>query len=140
MSFDVFAEINWLAAIVAGIIYFVLGALWYSPVVLGKPWMDSMGWTDGEDPEMTPADYLMPLAAYLVVGIALALLAEATGTDTVGEGLVLGLVVGVGVAAMILFTTTTFDRGKKKLKWWTITSGYHVLGIILASVTVAIWQ
>ncbi len=141
MSFDLFTEINWLAAIVAGAVYFGLGALWYSPVAFGEEWMDSMGWQPGEeDPEATTAEYVMPLAAYVVVGIALAVLARATGTDTLGEGIVLGLVVGVGVSSMILLTTALFDPGKKKLTWWMITGGYHELGIILASVIVAIWQ
>jgi hypothetical protein len=31
--------VNWLAAIAAALASFVLGGLWYSPVVFGRTWM-----------------------------------------------------------------------------------------------------
>src|SRR2546428_11456577 len=37
------AGINWLAVIVAGIVAWVNGAIWYAPPVFGKRWMEMMG-------------------------------------------------------------------------------------------------
>ncbi len=39
-------EINYTLVIVATIAQFVLGALWYSPVLFGKSWMQIMGMTN----------------------------------------------------------------------------------------------
>jgi len=44
MSLDVIGNLNWLAVIVGGVIYFALGAVWYSPVLLGRQWQRSIGW------------------------------------------------------------------------------------------------
>jgi hypothetical protein len=38
-------EINYLAVIVAAVVAFGLGALWYAPPVLGKRWMQLTGRT-----------------------------------------------------------------------------------------------
>src|SRR5213594_387744 len=35
--------INWIAVIVAGIVAWVIGAVWYSPPVFGKRWMALLG-------------------------------------------------------------------------------------------------
>jgi len=48
--------------------------------------------------------------------VAVALLARASGTDTVSEALVLGLVVGIGVAAAILFSVAAFEFAKPQ-RW-----------------------
>jgi len=36
-------EINYLAVFVAAIVYYAGGALWYSPALLGNPWMKAAG-------------------------------------------------------------------------------------------------
>lgn len=140
MSFSLLGDINWLAVIISGVAYFALGALWYSPVVLGNQWMATMG-IDAEDgpPEMSPATYLGPLLAYIVAAIAIAMVAEASSTDTFGEAVVLGLVLGIGLAEVLFFVTALFDPQKNDpMRWFAITAGYHVLGILITSVIVAI--
>ena len=104
MSFEVLSDLNWLAVIVAGVAYFALGAVWYLPPVFGKVWMAAGGQTmaqTGERPNA--AIYIAPLIAQIVAAIALGMLAKATGTNTFGDGIVLGLVVGVGFAVTITF-------------------------------------
>jgi hypothetical protein len=46
------------------------------------------------------------------------MLAEATGSETVGDGLVLGLVTGVGFAATIALITATFETTKPNALVW----------------------
>ncbi len=36
-------EVNWLAVIAATLSMFVLGALWYSPLLFVKPWANAAG-------------------------------------------------------------------------------------------------
>ncbi len=141
MSFDVLGDINWLAVVVAAIAYFAIGAAWYSPALLGKPWMRSIGWdAEQEPPAMTPVSYVGPLVGYLVAAAAVASLAFATDTDTFGEGIVLGLVVGIGVAAVLAYVTAVFDPQKKEpMTWFAITAGYHLVGLLVTAVVVALW-
>lgn len=38
-------EVNYLAVLLAGVVSMVIGFLWYSPLILGKPWMKEKGFT-----------------------------------------------------------------------------------------------
>jgi hypothetical protein len=72
--------------------------------------------------------------------IALGMLAQTTGTDTLGEGIVLGLVVGVGFAVTLYAVESVFGRRPQPGTWFLITSGYQLLGILIAAVIVAVWD
>jgi uncharacterized protein DUF1761 len=141
MSFDALGDLNWLAVIVAAIAYFVLGALWYAPPVFGKPWQRSIGWEIPADQRPNPAVFLSPAITCVVASIAVGALAVATGTDTIGEGIVLGLFAGIGIAAAVLFVTAIFEPTKPdRMTWFLITAGYHLVGLLIASVILAVWQ
>ncbi len=142
MSFDVLGELNWLAVIVAALAYFALGALWYAPPVMGKTWMAAGGVEmPADDQRPGPGIYLVPLLGSVLSAIALGMLAEATSTDTVGEGLVLGIVAAVGFALAIAMVTATFETSKPRpMVWGAVTAGYHVLGLIVAAVIIGAWQ
>lgn len=52
----------------------------------------------------------------------------------------LGLVIGIGIAGAVLFVTGYFDPKKPKpMTWVAITGGYHLAGLLIASVVVSIW-
>ena len=141
MSFDALSDVNWLAILVGTLAYFMLGAVWYAPPVLGKPWMKAAGMetpecSDGPGPEV----YLAPFLFSFVATIVTAVLAVATGSDTFSEGLVLGLVTGVGYAGTVIGVTAVFESNKPDAKvWGAITAGYHVLGFVVSAVIVSLW-
>ena len=57
MTIDL-GQLNWLAVIVGALVYFALGALWYSPMFLGKAWQRSIGWDESRTPpEQSPMTY-----------------------------------------------------------------------------------
>jgi len=134
------SQVSWLGVIVGAAIYFVLGALWYSPPLFAKPWQTAIGWDPArQPPQMKPMTYVLPAILYLTVGVAMAVLAAATGTDTLTEGLVLGLVTGLGFALPMTGVEATFDPNKPKpLTWFLITVAYHLIGFAILGVTVAI--
>jgi hypothetical protein len=135
-------QINWIAVLVAAVVYFVIGAAWFAPATFGRPWMAAIGWDESRPrPEMNPVSYVGPAAFYLVASIATALLAAATGSDTLPEGIVLGLVVGLGYALVVTATDAVFDPNKPKpWTWFAISGAYHVVSLILVGAIVAAWQ
>jgi hypothetical protein len=139
MAIDV-GQISWLGVIVGAAIYFVLGALWYSPALFAKPWQAAIGWdASRQPPQMNPMTYVLPAAMYLIAAIAMAIIAAATGTDSITEGLVLGLITGVGFALPMVGVEATFDPNKPKpMSWFLITVAYHLIGFVILGVTVAI--
>jgi len=140
MSLGVLGDLNWLAVIVATIAYFALGGLWYMLRAFGNIWMRSIGWEPTEEDRPSAAVYLGPLITCLIVAIAVAMLAQASGSDTFAEGIVLGLVVGIGVAAATLAVTAYFDP-KSPRPWTTfgVHAGYHLVGILISAVIVSVW-
>jgi hypothetical protein len=141
MSFDTLGDLNWLAVIVAAIVWYAVGAVWYMPAVFGKPWMRSIGWDpDASPPAMTPVTYAIPLLAMVVGTAGIGMLAVATATDTFGEGLVLGLVLGVAISTVLFVVTAVFDPLRPEpVTWVWTTGGYHLVGILVASVILAVW-
>ena len=141
MSFDVLGQLNWLAVIVGAVIYFALGALWYSPVLFARPWQRSIG----SDPERTPAEmkpmtYVVPFFAYLVMALAVGMIVAAVGSDSLADGIVLGLVLGVGLSLMHTLVDANFDPNKPQpWTWFAINGSYHALGLLIVSVIVSIW-
>ena len=141
MSFDVLGELNWLAVIVGAVIYFALGAVWYAPPVLGKAWMRSIGFDPSQrPPQASAATYVVPFLAYIVMAVATGMIAAATGSEGFGDGIVLGLVVGIGFAAMHTLIDATFDPNKPQpWTWFAINATYHALGLLIVAVLVSIW-
>jgi hypothetical protein len=146
MSFDTIGDLNWLAVIVAALAYFAIGAIWYAPPVFGKVWMAAGGTTmeqaegsaDGGGPG--PAIYVVPLVGTLLSAIALGMLAAASGTDTLAEGVVLGIVVAIGSALAIALVTATFESTKPKpMVWGAVNAGYHIVGTVVAGAIIGLW-
>ena len=80
----------------------------------------------------------MPLVSSALSAIALAMFALVSATDTVGEGIVLGLIVGIGFAVSIALLTATFESNKPKpFVWGAVTGDYHRLGNVVAAILIA---
>jgi hypothetical protein len=142
MILDTLGQLNWLAVIVAAVVYFALGAVWFTPAFLGRPWMRSIGWDESrQPPQANPVSYAVPALLYLLAAIATAMLARATGTADVGSGIVLGLIVGVGYALTVTATDAVFDPNKPQpWVWFAISGGYHLLGLVAVAIIVSVWR
>ena len=142
MSLDALGQLNWLAVIVGALIYFALGALWYSPMLFARRWQQSIGWDpERTPPEQNPMTYVIPAAAYVVMAVAIGLIAVSSGTDNIGEGVVLGLVTGIGLSLAHTFVDASFDPNKPEpWTWFAINGSYHAIGLLIVSVIVAAWR
>ncbi|ANZ42156.1 hypothetical protein BBK82_45715 [Lentzea guizhouensis] len=141
MSLSVLGDLNWLAVLVATLAYYGLGAIWYAESVFGRAWRRSLGW-DLTPPENTGHRvYTIPLATCFGATLATAVLGVATGTDNVLEGLLLGLVVGVGIAFPVMFVSGVFDTTKPAPKTFVaVGAGFHVIGLSLVGAILGQWR
>jgi hypothetical protein len=142
MTLDLGA-INWLAVIIATLVYFLLGAVWFAQQTpIGRAWASAAAY---ESPTSGVASsnlfYLTPLITAFVASVATALIVEATGADTFGDGLVLGLVIGIGYAATIVLNLAAFEFSKpRQWTWGLLDASYHLVGLVVAAVILAVWR
>lgn len=142
MTFDLGA-INWLAVLIATLIYFLIGGVWFAQQTpIGRAWASAAAYTP---PTSGVASsnlfYLTPLVTAFVASVATALIVQATGADTLGDGVVLGLVIGIGYAATIVLNLAAFEFSKpRQWTWGVIDASYHVVGLLIAAVVLAIWR
>jgi hypothetical protein len=54
---------------------------------------------------------------------------------------VLGLVLGIGFAVPLLITTAAFEFNKpRRFTWGVIDASYHVVGLLIAAIILALWR
>lgn len=137
MSLDTLSDVNYLAVLVGAVAYFVLGGLWYSPVLFAKPWMAASGIRPQDARGAAPL-YILSFVLDVIIALALAFIAREAGASTVGDGIVLGLVAGIGLALPPLAVTHAFESRPRTLQF--INLGYHVVAVLITAVIVTVWD
>jgi hypothetical protein len=138
MLFDAFADLNWLAVLAAGLAYFVLGALWYTDILMGRQYRAGLGLDPDQQGTPDPTPLAVNLVAWLVSAVALGLIAAAVGASGFVDGLVLGLVVGIGIVVMQMLVTSTYEgRGYALFK---VNAPYVVIGYVVMGIILATWR
>jgi hypothetical protein len=142
VTLDSIEGLNWLAVVIGAAIYFVLGAAWFAPQLLGRAWMRAIGFdmTKGP-PRPVAASFVVSAAALLVAAVATAMLAQATGSTTLEQGLLLGLTVGIGYALALTAVESAFEPMRPQpWTWFAISGGYNLVGLLIAAVLVSVWR
>jgi len=132
------SQLNWLHVLVATVAFFILGALWYSPVLFAKKWtqlnaIDMSGDKKGMGAIMFASFVLMFIACTGLAGLQQVLpVADAMG------GIKLGLLTGICFSATAI--SISYLYVKKAVALHFIDWGYQVVGMTLASFILAIWH
>jgi hypothetical protein len=131
-------HINWLAVIVAGIVGFFPGALWYSPVMFLKPWARELGidLTQPQKPKHLP---VMLLTGMILSIVAAAVLSLAIDPERgLHHALLAAFVCAVGLVGTSFGIQYLFEQ--RSLKFWAINAGYHVVQFLLIGLVLGLWQ
>jgi hypothetical protein len=134
---ELLTSLNWFAVLVATFIYFLLGALWYSPVMFAKTWMKLRNLSEDEIDGPNPVIFLYSFILQLIAVISLALFIAAMNAGEAGHGAVIGFGAGAGILFTLAGTTGIFSELKMKLHF--IDNGYHVLGLTIAGLILGWW-
>ena len=128
--------LNWLAILVATLVGFALGGIWYGPI-FGDAWLAALGKTaDQIQPSATP--FIISFFTALITAVVLAMFISALNISTLGGGITIGLLVGIGFIATAMASDSAF--GDTGLKLWLIQSGYRVLYSVLMGAILAVWR
>lgn len=137
MIFDYFADLNWLAILVAAVAWFAFSAVWYSIPPLSNAWQQAAKVTPGEGPPL--AMILIPtFIGYFVTSIVIALIATAISGDEVVDGVALGVALGFGFGVVGAVVNQMYEQKGKS--YWLINGVNALIAYTLVAVIVTIWD
>jgi hypothetical protein len=128
-------EISYLAVAVAALSSFLLGGLWYSPLMFAKPWQRAAGLSDEELRRGKPA-------VIFGFSLLLSLLAAWMFAVFLGPRPSIALGAGAGFAAGLFWVTASlginylFER--RNVKLFLINGGYHTLQFTLIGLLISL--
>jgi hypothetical protein len=126
--------INWIAVLLATVSAFVVGGLWYSPILFAKPWMALTGATEQK---MKNANMgLIYGTTFVLAAIAATNLAFFVGQESASMAAFYGFAAGAGWVATSYGTTYLFEQ--KPFKLWAINAGYHVVTLTLMGLIIGL--
>ena len=131
-------QINWLAVLVAALSTFLVGGLWYSPVLFGKVWMRANGFTEQQVQSFNKARAFggaFILALVMSANLAMFL---ADPKTTLMWGITAGALAGVGWAAAGLAVVALFEN--RSWPYILVNCGYLIVAFVLMGAILGAWR
>ena len=138
MNSALFSDINWLAVLVGGLAYFMLGALWYS-ALFKNAWIRLSG-VNMSDPNAKKGVAQIMMASFvlmIVASIGMGILITRIGSSGWMTGLKIGLIAGLCFSATSISISYLYE--KRPLGLHLINGLYNTFGCVLAGIIIAVW-
>jgi Protein of unknown function (DUF1761) len=132
-----FHDLNVLAILAATVSAFVLGGLWYSPLLFVRAWRRANKFSDGEPPAAGPGIFAVSFIFCLVIAVNLAMFLHDPKTD-LAWGAAAGFLAGFGWSAMGLGVVSLFER--RPWSYMLINGGYLTTALTLMGVILGGWR
>jgi hypothetical protein len=134
-------HVNYLAVLVAAIAVFVLGWLWYSPLLFYKPWMRARGM----DPVAAMAGAKMPagklvieLLRCIVLAYIIARFVALLGISNWMGAVHFGFLLWIGFPVILLIGSMLWEN--VPLKVAAIHAGDWLVKLLVIPIIVSVWQ
>jgi hypothetical protein len=135
------SDINYLAVVAGVVMNMIVGGLWYSPLLFAKPWMAETGINMdaiSEDKAGMIRGYVVSVIASIAIVFAMSVLVEATDASGATDGLLIGLLAGIGFVATTQAANYTFES--RTLRVYAINVGYPVSSFLAIGLLLALWR
>ncbi len=129
---------NYLAILVATVSTFLLGGLWYSPVMFGRAWMQEIGVNPAALGAKGNFGLILGVSFVLEFFMAFNLAAFLGPKATLAFGTFAGAAAGFGWVALSFGVTYLFER--KSLCLFFINAGYHGVAFTLMGAILGAWH
>ena len=133
-----FSSINYFAVVVAALSTFILGGLWYSPMLFGKAWMRANNLTDADLQSFSKArmfGWSFVFSVIMALNLAMFLAGPATNTTW---GMVAGGLAGLGWVAMAVAIIGAFEN--RSWKYIAINGGYMTVAFVVMGAILGAWR
>jgi hypothetical protein len=130
-------EFNLWAALAAGVAGWLVGALWYSPVLFAKVWQRETGLSDEK---LAAGNMGLIFGTSLVLSVIAALVFAMF----LGPAPDLALALGAGIAAGLAWVASSFGINylfaRRSLTLFAIDGGYHTLQFTAFGLVLGLWH
>jgi hypothetical protein len=130
------SQINYLAVFAAALSSFLIGGVWYSPILFAKAWMRETGLSEEELRQNVGRTFAIAFVLSLVIALNLAFFLG--GEADVVWGMTAGALAGVGWVAMSIGITFAFER--RSLVLTLIDAGYHAVAYAVMGAILGAWH
>jgi hypothetical protein len=130
-----------LPVLVAALAAFLIGVLWYSPLLFAKAWVRANGYTPEKLAAMqanAARAYAGSFVAFVVMASVLGLLIRHIGADSAGDGAAWGFHTWLGFALPIGFTANLYSD--KPSVAFLIDAGYQLVYMTVMGAILGGWQ
>ena len=134
---NAFQNLNWLAIITGAVSAFVLGGLWYSPLLFAKRWMKETGITE-ESTKNTNMVKIFSLAFVLSLIASFSLAMFIGANAGAGFGALAGFMAGLGWVFTFMGISYLFES--RTLAHFLINSVYSIVSLTLMGLIIGLWQ
>lgn len=131
-------HINYLAVLVAAVVYYILGALWYSPVLFGKKWMKLINIPAEELSKGASKSYIISFIGALLMSYVMAFIIDFAHAVSFFRGMETGFWCWVGFVATTATATAMFSH--KPTQRHLIDIGYPLFGFLITGGILAVWK
>lgn len=133
-----FSALNHIAVLAAALSMFVLGGLWYSPVLLGKVWMKANGFTAADLQRGSPLRIFgLSLVCAVIMAYDLAMFLSGPGT-TAAWGATAGFLAGFGWVALSVTMIAQFER--RPAAYVLVNGGYVTVSFTVMGAILGGWR
>lgn len=126
---EVLQHINYLHVLLGGVLAYVLGALWYSPVLFGNAWLAAIGKQQSEL-NMTVKTYVATAVWWLFASFLFAILINFAQADNNLPKLIVLVVVAWGAFGKTPLVMDKLYR-EENTRLLAINGGYHFCAFLL---------
>jgi hypothetical protein len=132
--------INYWAVLVSTVVAFVMGGLWYSPLLFGKAWAKLRGMDSAEaaGTQMRPPEILAEFIRGLIVAVVLAGFVVHLGVVNWVGAISLGLAVWIGFQATSIVGSVVHEQYPVKL--YAIHTGDALTKTLVMAVILGVWR
>lgn len=127
---EITAGVSWTGVLSGAVVAFIVGWLWYSPVLFGKRWAADLGVELGKASEM-------PMAAMAMQMIGLLLMSWFVGVTAVGSAL---LTVILATLAFTILGLSAGMFGKQSSYVRNVNAGYWIVSLVVMVICQGIFR
>lgn len=132
-----FPDINYFAVLVSALAFFVIGSIWYSPLLFANTWMKELGFTKEE---LSKGNMVKTFGVSFLLMLIMAFnLAAFIGNGAGFQfGMTAGALTGIGWVALAIGINYLYER--KSFRIWLINAGYMAVSFTVMGAIIGAWQ